>query len=251
MNQRQNMARAYASKQINETGRCVLGSHQPDFFPYMGYFYKMFQSDLWVFTDDVLFSKSGRHNYNEILTQSGPRKFTLPIHYHLENLNEIKIAADDKAIEKMLKTLWMEYRRAEYFHQVFPLLEEMIVEAPNCENLAVFNELCIMNIAHQFGLDREMITLVSSRDIPTEQKRDERIVWLCKSLNANVYFSGTGAKDYHIEQLYADSGVKLVYSDYQPVKYRQVGGREADNMSVIDYVLNCGFNLPRGWKRYE
>lgn len=50
----------------------VLASHQPDFFPYMGYFYKMFQSDVFVFSDNVQYSKTGRHNYNEILTANGP-----------------------------------------------------------------------------------------------------------------------------------------------------------------------------------
>lgn len=244
-------AQLHADRKIQEAGRCVLGSHQPDFFPYMGYFYKMFQSDLWVFTDDVLFSKTGRHNYNDILTASGPHRFTLPIHYHLANLNEIQIAANDKLVEKMVKTLWMEYSGAEHFHEVFPLLEELILSAPNYSSLAAFNQSCIARLAHEFGLAHDRVMLTSSRDVPTVKRRDERIVWLCQRLHANVYYSGVGAKDYHIEQEYADGGVQLVYSDYQPIKYPQVRGREAENMSVIDYVLNCGFNLPRGWKKWE
>ena len=60
-------------------GKLVLASHQPDFFPWMGYFYKIFQSDVFVFSDNVQYSKSGRHNYNQILTATGPMKFTLPI----------------------------------------------------------------------------------------------------------------------------------------------------------------------------
>ena len=29
-------------------GKLTLASHQPDFFPWMGYFYKIFQSDIFV-----------------------------------------------------------------------------------------------------------------------------------------------------------------------------------------------------------
>lgn len=107
----------------------VLASHQPDFFPYMGYFYKMFQSDVFVFSDNVQYSKTGRHNYNEILTANGPLRFTLPIHYHVQNLNEIQIAADDNCVEKMLKTLWMEYKGADGFHEAFPVIEDLLHHA--------------------------------------------------------------------------------------------------------------------------
>ena len=244
-----NAARSYADYLRSLSVHCVLASHQPDFFPYMGYFYKMFQCDLWVITDDVLFSKTGRHNYNDILTQTGPRRFTMPIHYHLANLNELQLAADSKTIDKMVKTLWMEYRRAEHFRDCFPVIEGLLGYATEAEGLAQFNEVCIRTLAHGFELDRDRIFLRSSRDLQTERKRDERIVWLCKHLHADTYYSGTGAKDYHIENMYTEHGIDLVYSDYQPIQYPQVSG-SAINMSVIDYVLNCGFNIPRGWKRY-
>ena len=44
-------------------------------------------------------------------------------------------------------------------------------------------------------------------------------------------------------------GIDLIYSDYEPVVYPQVGKRSAINMCVIDYVMNCGFVLPQEWKR--
>ena len=228
----------------------VLASHQPDFFPYLGYFYKMFQSDVFIFSDNVLYSKTGRHNYNEILTSAGPKRFTLPIHYHVRNLNEIQIAADDRTVQKMAKTLWMEYRRAEHFHTVFPVIEELLMEAPEAGNLAQFNRHCILEIARRFGIPAVRRELCSS-NLNLKNQRDERIIEMCRMFWATVYYSGTGAKDYHIEEEYTRNGIRLVYSDYEPVKYPQVGGRSVENLSVIDYVMNCGFELPRGWKKWE
>lgn len=70
-------------------------------------------------------------------------------------------------------------------------------------------------------------------------------------MNAKAYLSGTAAKDYHIEEDYQNNGIELIYSDYEPVVYPQVGSPQSINMCSIDYVMNCGFELPRGWKRIE
>lgn len=227
----------------------ILASHQPDFFPYMGYFYKMFQSDIFVFSDNVQYSKSGRHNYNEILTANGPQRLTLPIHYHVANLNEIQIAADEKWLDKTQKTLWMEYKKAEHFHEVFPVLEGLLPKALSSKSLADFNLRCILYLAERFGLDHR--TFILSSDLELKERRDARIIEMCGLLGADVYVSGDGAKDYHIEADYQKNGIQLRYSDYQPVIYKQVGKPATANMSVIDYVMNCGFTLPRGWKRWE
>lgn len=226
----------------------ILASHQPDFFPYMGYFYKVFMSDTFVFSDNVLFSKRGMHNYNTILTANGPLRFTLPVHYHVENLNEIQVAADEATVEKMLKTLWMEYKKADHFHEAFPVVEELLEAAPGAPHLAVFNEGCIRRLCDLFGLSDDREFLISSV-LPLKERRDARIIEMCQLLGAEVYVSGSGAKDYHIEEDYERNGIRLVYSDYQPVIYPQVGRPATENLSVIDYVMNCGFELPRGWKR--
>lgn len=230
----------------------VLASHQPDFFPWMGYFYKIFQSDIFVFSDNVQYSKSARHNYNDILTTNGPQRFTLPIHYHCVDINKMEIAADERVVEKMLKTLKFAYGKAKHFDEVYPILECMLMEAPVAKNLAEFNIRCILEFCVRFGMvitDRGGKVFLRSSDLSLEKRRDARIIEMCKLLHADRYISGEGAKDYHIEEDYRNNGIDLVYSDYEPVVYDQVGGRQVINLSVIDYVMNCGFELPRGWKK--
>lgn len=224
----------------------VLASHQPDFFPWMGYFYKMFKSDIFVFSDNVLFSKTGRHNYNDILTSRGRHRFTIPIHYHLKNLNELQLAADEKTVNKMIKTLWMEYKKADHFDDAFPVIEELLAYSLQAHSLADFNRVCIMQIADKFHLTSSREFHLSSQ-LDLTKKRDERCIEMCKLLEADEYFSGVGAKDYHIELDYIKNGIKLVYSDYQPVRYKQTQKEFAENLSVIDYVMNCGFVLPKEW----
>lgn len=227
----------------------ILASHQSDFFPYMGYFYKIFLSDVFVLSDDVQYSKKGRHNYNEILTSDGPLRFTLPIHYHVANLNEIKIAADNRTIEKMLKTLRQAYSKAKHFNDVYPTIEVLLSQAPTAKNLAEFNSMCIQRIATKFGMYDKFF--IHSSFLKLQERKDARIIEMCKKLNASAYISGTGAKDYHIEGDYRKNGIDLVYSDYEPIRYSQVGKGFVENMSVIDYVMNCGFKIPESWCAYE
>ena len=233
-----------------EKGKLILASHQPDFFPWMGYFYKIFQSDVFVFSDNVQYSKSGRHNYNQILTGNGPMKFTLPIHYHPVNLNELQIAADEYVVEKMLKTIRQEYCKAAHYEEAYPVIEKLIRLATVCDSLAEFNMQTIWTLCHKFGLNKGRLFYISS-NLELHNRRDARIIEMCEYLGASAYYSGVAAKDYHIEEDYRAHGIDLIYSDYEPVVYPQVGKRSAINMCVIDYVMNCGFELPKEWKRYE
>lgn len=227
----------------------ILASHQPDFMPWMGYFYKIFLSDKFVFSDNVLYSKTGRHDYNDILTGNGVQRLKMPIHYEVKNLNEIRIAATDKDIRKMTKTIREAYGKAKYFDEVYPVIEAMINSAQGTI-LSEFNRRCITTFCTFFGLSTDR-TFYKSSDLPLENRRDARIIEMCHLLDADVYISGTGAKDYHIERDYRRNGIRLVYSDYQPVQYEQVKGRSAINLSVIDYVMNCGFELPEEWRRLK
>lgn len=232
----------------------ILASHQPDFFPWMGYFYKIFQSDFFVFSDNVQYSKTGRHNYNLILTQNGPQRLTMPIHYHAINLNELKLAVDEKVISKMLKTLQQAYKKAAHFDEAYPVIEKLLLGSLEQESLASFNYDCIMEFCKRFGLIESENGLKArwfflSSELDLKKRRDERIIEMCKLLNAKAYISGSGAKDYHIEEDYRENGISLIYSDYEPIIYPQVGKQSATNMCSIDYVMNCGFEIPRGWKR--
>lgn len=226
----------------------VLASHQPDFFPWMGYFYKIFQSDIFVFSDNVQYSKSARHNYNQILTGNGPQRFTLPIHYHCADIDDLLIAADEKTIEKMLKTIRFAYSKARYFPLIYPIIESLLKKALTSANLAEYNRYVIMDLCEAFGLTEGKQFFLSS-NLDLKNRRDARIIEMCNLFGADCYFSGTAAKDYHIEDDYRKNGIRLVYSDYTPVVYPQVGGRQEINMSVIDYIFNCGFELPKEWER--
>ena len=66
--------------------------HQPNYIPWLGYFYKIYESDIFVFLDDVQFSNQGLHNYHFIKTQNGAVRIRIPVIQTLgDKISEVKI----------------------------------------------------------------------------------------------------------------------------------------------------------------
>lgn len=227
----------------------VLTSHQPDFLPYMGFFYKAARCDTLVFSDDVLYSKKGMHNWNRIKTPAGPQKLTVPVHSHHDlRLCEITVSNIAHSIEGVMKTIHQNYRRAPHFDEGVRLLDVMAVLALRPRLLMTeLNMKLTLAIMEEFGIRPRVLT--ASEDLHLTGRKDERIFQMCEEVGADTYLSGTGAADYHQPEEYQLRGIDLVYTDYRPVEYRQLYGPFIPNLSVVDYVFNCGFALPEEWRR--
>lgn len=227
--------------------RLVLASHQPNFLPYMGLFYKVLRSDIVVMSEDVLFSKKGMHNWNRIYTQNGPKKLTVPVNAHHDiPLFEITVSDHRYSLPKVAKTLEQEYKKAPHFVEGMELVGRILSHA-TCDELKMvdLNVDLILFLLDKF--DMHPTVLRTSRDLSVSGHKDERMFKMCEQTGANVYFSGTGAKAYHQEEEYERRGICLEYSDYQPIKYNQVHGDFIENLSVVDYIFNMGYELPEGW----
>lgn len=225
----------------------ILTSHQPNFLPYMGVFYKAYRSDILVLSDDVQFSKKGMHNWNYIRTKDGQHKITVPVIAHHDTpLRDIKICEPEVSMPRIIKTLRETYARTEYFREgekILDLMEGMI--KPDL-GLVEMNRFLILYILYKFKMYPRVI--MATKDLGIEGHKDDRILQMCHRTLANVYYSGTGAKVYHDEERYKAEGIELVYSDYHPVTYRQKYSPFLQNMSVIDYIFNEGYSIPEEWK---
>ena len=57
----------------------IVTAHQPSYLPWLGYFNKISQSQIYVFLDHVLPSKGDWVNRVKIKTNSGAKYLTVPI----------------------------------------------------------------------------------------------------------------------------------------------------------------------------
>lgn len=224
----------------------ILASHQPDFLPYPGFFYKLLKSDVFVFSDDVQYSKSELHKYNFIKGANGRQRIAVPVSFDTGDLIcDVRIADDDRLIQKMIDTIVQAYSKAPYFDEVIDHLIPIIEGKGGRGYLASMNANLIKWIARNLGIKTPILW---ASQLHLSGHKDDRIVALCNALGCNEYYSGTGAAAYHSRLTFAAAGIRLTYSDYKPILYPQQYGEFEENLSMLDYIFNCGFELPKEWR---
>lgn len=212
--------------------------HQPDYIPWIGLFYKMFLSDVFIHLDDVQYSNTGAHNYNVIKTAQGELRLKFPVEYHFGNIiSEARPKYELNWREKHLRTLEMNYSKAKFFKDTFPELQDVImVDYPNVAELNIaINEY----IAKRFGITPKFIR---SSEFAIETKREEKVIDLCVAVGGTCYISGNGARVYQDPKHFLARDVELTYLDYKPIKYPQVWNEFLPCLSVLDYIFNCGYD---------
>jgi len=228
----------------------ILASHQPDFLPYMGHFYKAAKSDVFVYSGDVRFSKKGMHNWNFIKGPNGAQRLTLPVHAHHDRpISDAMVANPQRSIRTIIKTLEQNYRKAPCFVEAAETILGFLEEYAEFGEVSLgeFNYNFNLAIMDRFGIRPNMVVFVWNPF--WNGQKDERLFAMCEHFGADVYLSGHGAADYHLPEEFLLRGTDLVYTDYQPFVYPQLYGEFVPNLSVVDYVFNCGFVLPEEWRR--
>lgn len=218
----------------------VVSIHQPDYISYLGYFYKISKSDVFVFLDDCQFSNDNMHHWNRVKTPQGECRLKVPVVQHLGDLiTDVRTRDNLGWKEKHLKTLEMNYSRAPYYRDFYPVFRELLLTDYN--SLADMNIAINTEIAKRFGFGAKMLRS-SQMDINTV--REERVIDIVKLVGGDTYISGHGAKAYQVDEHFSDKGINLVYTDYSPIEYTQQWPKAGflPYMSTIDYIFNCGFD---------
>lgn len=217
----------------------VVAIHQPDYLPYPGLFYKILRSDVFVFLDDAQFSNSAGHDFNLIKTPQGAQKLKVPVRQTLgDRINQVPTRDDLNWKRRHLTALELSYKKAPYFDWVFGMLSGLL--NAQYESIAQMNMAIIRSFCEACGYKREILL---SSQMRVESKNEQRILDICHLLGGDTYFSGTGARSYQIEEHFSSAGVRLVYSDYHPIVYPQLWGSFIENLSMVDYFMNCGLNF--------
>ena len=212
--------------------------HQPNFIPWLGYFYKIYQSDCFVFLDDVQYSNKGMHNYHYIKTRNDLQRIKIPVFQTLgDKINEVRIRNELAWQDRHLNLLKENYRHAEHFDEVFSDFSDLINN--DHEFLSLMNISIIRFICKKLGIKTEFIR---SSDLNVISARETKIIDICSALKCDLYYSGTGARAYQKEEHFTEKGIKLKYSEYKIVQYKQQFQEFQSNVTILDFLMNYGYN---------
>jgi len=215
----------------------IVAIHQPVYLPWLGFFHKMRSSDVFVFLDDVPFSKNSVENRNLIKTPRGKLWLTVPVRTvgrYGQLIRDVEIDNSQNWAEKHWKSLSMNYRKARFYSTHAPFFETLY--SKDWSKLMHLSIEITDYMAGSFGIANK--TLLSS-SLGVEGTGTQRLVNICKKLGADTYLSGTGAKAYQDDSLFHEAKIRVVYQQFVVEPYPQLYGRFIPNLSGVDYLMNC------------
>lgn len=194
----------------------VCAIHQPNFFPWMPYFDKMRQADVFVILDGVDYPKSGSSmqswcNRVAVDMHGKDTWFMCPVKRESgpQAINEVKINYEQDFRSAWDKLFVHAYKKAPNYTEVSGMIYDLV--AQNFENLAEFNLAAIKHIAELLGLKTK---IVRHTDLGLKDTGNQLLIDLCKAVECNTYLSGTGAQDYMDLDAYKNAGIDVIYQDY-------------------------------------
>ena len=212
--------------------------HQPNWIPYLGYFDKIRNSDIFVFLDNVTYTKNDFINRNKIKTPDGWCWLTVP----MVNKNiletpicKVEISNAVNWRRKHYNSIQFNYGRAPHFEEYRNFFEE--VYQSDWSLLAELNRFLIKSICAFLGIKG---VFVDASTLDVKGSRTELLVDICETLDADVYLSGVGGRIYIDYQMFEKSNIDIVFQEFKSPTYPQLHGDFIPNLSIIDYLLNCG-----------
>lgn len=219
----------------------VFSIHQPNYLPYTGYFYKIAASDVFVILDSVQYPRGQSFAArNRIKTPQGVSYLTVPAAIPRDKEGKVTYLevefADAKWKDKHIKTLSANYKRAPFFNDVMQIYSETLHAN---EKFAELNIGLITAFLKYMSINTKIVRL--SELLSEFGKKTNLIIDIGKALKADTYLSGTGGgKEYNDELLLNQNGISLNYSKFRHPVYPQLWGEFILNLSVIDFLFNCG-----------
>lgn len=229
------------------TSRKLVAIHQPNFFPWLGYFNKIARADVFILLDNVQFPKKGGNWLNRVrlIANGNPSWITMPVvrAYHgLRRIHEIQIEDSSPWRTKFSKTVETNYRGAPFFDEIYPALIELIND--RTDSLAQFNSSAIMSLARLLRLDTSKLIPGSSLD--RQGSSTDLLISMVKQVGGTAYLCGGGAAGYQEDDKFVAAGIELVYQSFEHPVYPQSNTTEfVAGLSIIDSLMNCGFEGAR------
>jgi hypothetical protein len=194
----------------------IVSIHQPNLLPWLGYFYKIWASDVFVLHDNVEYTK---HSFTKrVFVRKTPADterhyLTVPLKRHSDFalIRDLKICHEQNWQQKHINKLYYVYHRAPFFEDYFPTIERTILSSSKMTFLADFNKKLILDILDFLDIQTK---IVSSSALPIEGFRaDEYNAEIVAYIGGDLYISGTGAKKYQFNMTYLERGISLIYNE--------------------------------------
>lgn len=217
----------------------IVAIHQPNYFPWLGYFHKIKSVDRFVFLDNAQIpGKSfanrcfikGKHDEKVMLTVPINKSKGVGSSY-LESIPDYSTRWQQKHLNKIKDA----YHHSPFFEKQMAEIEPLILA--RYEQLSEMNMAIIISIMRMLNITTP-IAIASECEEARHLLKNERNLALCKWQCATMYLSGAGALKYNDEALYLSNNIQLQYQSFHYPQYTQSGKNFISGLSILDALFH-------------
>lgn len=220
----------------------ILSASQPYFFPFPGFFYKAYLSDIFVILDNVQFPRGTTWiTRNRFKNEQGSLWMTVPVKKKglgLQRIDAVRICHDGRWHKKHLESLKNAYSRAPYFKVHIGFLEALL--STKFEKLIDFNLNVIRFLMQQLEIETKVILL---SELGIHSTGDKLLIEICGKMGASQFLTQSAAQKYLDADRFSDAGIRVTKFKQPLLIYPQLWGSFIPNLSALDLIFNCG---PKG-----
>lgn len=224
----------------------IISAHQPEYLPYLGFFYKMAKVDKFILVDHIQFLKGGFQNRNRIRTASDPQGWawlTVPVitsGKEYQKINEVEIDNSIPWGRQHWKAIYFNYKKTPFFNLYEDFFKKLY--SKKWEKLVDLNETIIYYLKEELGIKTP---IVKSSEAEFKGGKTDLMIDLCKKFGADTHLTGPGTnnfreKSYIEEEKFEENKLKHIFSDFEHPIYPQRFEPFIKNLSAIDLLFNCG-----------
>ena len=214
----------------------ILATIQPSFLPWLGYLEQMDVADVFVYLDDVKYTRQDWRNRNRFLNAAGKAEYlTVPVRADSDKqlIKDVLITDDPSWARKIMNKLKSWYARAPYAEIYLPRLGAVLDQKH--ERLVDLNAALMDLLTEAYDI-RTPIHSASDAGIVATDK-NQRLIDLCLYHGATVLYDGAAAANFIDRDRFLAAGIEVVFQDYRPQPYQQDGHSFVSHLSALDSLL--------------
>jgi hypothetical protein len=216
----------------------IVGIHQPEHLPWMGFFNKMMKCDVFVLLDNVQYEKNYFQNRNRVRSKYQWQWLTIPVitsGKSSQAINDVLIDNKSNWKKKYIDTIYINYHNSEYYNKYSDFLELYLNE---WEYLVDINTKIIKYFINILNIDTK---LLYASDLDISGEKSELLLDICKETGATTYLSGTSGKSYLNIKLFKKENIDVIFHNFFHPIYPQIYSPPfISHMSTLDLLYNCG-----------
>jgi len=222
---------------------------QSNYIPWKGYFDIIHDVDLFIFYDDVQYTKNDWRNRNKVKSTRGTEWLTIPAGSNENRLICDVELSDGAWQEKHWKTICQLYGKASHFARYSEFFREVYL-GHRWTRLSELNQYLIKYIATEILQIKPIFR--DSRDYSVAGAKLERLLTLLTKVGAKTYVTGPAARSYIDQALFAEAEIALVWKEYAGYpEYPQSHPPFEHGVTILDLIFHTGPDAPWyvwGWR---